>query len=238
MEKQEQIYEGKTKNLFSTDNPDVLIISYKDEIVSSTGEKKAVVADKGFINNQMSNQIFSILEKNGVPTHFIEEIGERESAIKKLSMLPLIVRVRNYASADFKNRTGVEEGKRFAAPILEFALKNEALNNPMINGYYVLAMEIATREEIDKITTYAFKINEVLEKYFSDIGIDLIDFKLEFGKDSEGNPVLADEISPDTCRLWDKETHEKLDKDRFSRDLGNVEEAYKEVYNRLKKSRE
>ena len=232
MEKLEQLYEGKAKKVFKTDSPDVLIVSYKDDATAFNGEKKGLIVGKGAINNRMTNHIFKILEKKGVPTHYIQELNDRETAVKKVSIVPLEVIIRNYAAGSFSKRMGVEEGVKFKTPILEFSYKNDELGDPFINGYYAIAMNLATQEEIDKIATYAFKVNEVLIEYFDSLGIDLIDFKIEFGRYGS-NIILADEISPDTCRLWDKQTHEKLDKDRFRRDLGNVEDAYKEVFKRL-----
>lgn len=233
MQKQEQIYEGGGKTIYSTEDPEILILSHKDELTSRRGEKKALIEGRGVINNRISAHVFRLLEKNGIRTHFIEEIAPNESAVKKLSPIPLIVRIRNYASKDVEEKIGIEEGRRFSSPILEFSYQNEELDHPMINGYYVLAMELASREEIDKIAAYAFRINQALEKYFAEKNMDLIDFKLSFGRDKEKEIVLTGEITPDTCRLWDKETHEKLDKDRFRRDLGNVEDAYREVYKRI-----
>ncbi len=232
MEKLEQLYEGKAKKVFKTGKPEVLIVSYKDDATAFNGEKKGTIVGKGAINNRMTNHLFKILEEKGVPTHYIKELNDRETAVKKVSIVPLEVIVRNYAAGSFSKRMGVEEGVKFKAPILEFSYKNDELGDPFINGYYAIAMNLATQEEIDKIATYAFKVNEVLIDYFGKLNIDLIDFKIEFGRYGS-DIILADEISPDTCRLWDKQTHEKLDKDRFRRDLGNVEDAYQEVFRRL-----
>ncbi len=232
MEKLEQLYEGKAKKVFKTEEPEVLIVSYKDDATAFNGEKKGTIVGKGAINNRMTNHLFKILEEKGVPTHYIKELNDRETAVKKVSIVPLEVIVRNYAAGSFSKRMGVEEGVKFKAPILEFSYKNDELGDPFINGYYAIAMNLATQEEIDKIATYAFKVNEVLIDYFGKLNIDLIDFKIEFGRYGS-DIILADEISPDTCRLWDKQTHEKLDKDRFRRDLGNVEDAYQEVFRRL-----
>jgi phosphoribosylaminoimidazolesuccinocarboxamide synthase len=232
MEKLEQLYEGKAKKVFKTGEPEVLIVSYKDDATAFNGEKKGTIVGKGAINNRMTNHLFKILEEKGVPTHYIKELNDRETAVKKVSIVPLEVIVRNYAAGSFSKRMGVEEGVKFKAPILEFSYKNDELGDPFINGYYAIAMNLATQEEIDKIATYAFKVNEVLIDYFGKLNIDLIDFKIEFGRYGS-DIILADEISPDTCRLWDKQTHEKLDKDRFRRDLGNVEDAYQEVFRRL-----
>ena len=230
MEKLEQLYEGKAKKVFKTEEPEVLIVSYKDDATAFNGEKKGTIVGKGAINNRMTNHLFKILEEKGVPTHYIKELNDRETAVKKVAIVPL--EVRNYAAGSFSKRMGVEEGVKFKAPILEFSYKNDELGDPFINGYYAIAMNLATQEEIDKIATYAFKVNEVLIDYFGKLNIDLIDFKIEFGRYGS-DIILADEISPDTCRLWDKQTHEKLDKDRFRRDLGNVEDAYQEVFRRL-----
>lgn len=232
MEKLEQLYEGKAKKVFKTGEPEVLIVSYKDDATAFNGEKKGTIVGKGAINNRMTNHLFKILEEKRVPTHYIKELNDRETAVKKVSIVPLEVIVRNYAAGSFSKRMGVEEGVKFKAPILEFSYKNDELGDPFINGYYAIAMNLATQEEIDKIATYAFKVNEVLIDYFGKLNIDLIDFKIEFGRYGS-DIILADEISPDTCRLWDKQTHEKLDKDRFRRDLGNVEDAYQEVFRRL-----
>ena len=232
MEKMELLYEGKAKKVYRTENPDVLIVDYKDDATAFNGLKKGTIAGKGAINNRMANHIFRLLEKEGVPTHLVEELSDRETAVKKVEIVPLEVIVRNVAAGSFAKKLGIEEGKKLLAPTLEFCYKNDELGDPMINDYYAIAIGVATREEIDKITEYVFKINEVLKAYFAGLGIELIDFKVEFGR-YKGEIILADEISPDTCRLWDSKTGEKLDKDRFRRDLGNVEDAYKEVYKRL-----
>lgn len=228
----ELLYEGKAKKVYRTENPDVLIVDYKDDATAFNGLKKGTIAGKGAINNRMANHIFRLLEKEGVPTHLVEELSDRETAVKKVEIVPLEVIVRNVAAGSFAKKLGIEEGKKLLAPTLEFCYKNDELGDPMINDYYAIAIGVATREEIDKITEYVFKINEVLKAYFAGLGIELIDFKVEFGR-YKGEIILADEISPDTCRLWDSKTGEKLDKDRFRRDLGNVEDAYKEVYKRL-----
>lgn len=232
MEKLEQLYEGKAKKVYKTENPDVLIVDYKDDATAFNGEKKGTIVGKGVINNRMSNYVMQLLEKEGVPTHFIEELSDRETAVKKVEIVPLEVIIRNVSAGSFAKKLGIEEGTKLLCPTLEFSYKDDALGDPMINSYYALALGIATQEEIDTITKYAFKVNEVLIKYFESIGIELIDFKIEFGRYHD-QIILADEISPDTCRLWDNETHEKLDKDRFRRDLGNVEDAYNEVFKRL-----
>lgn len=232
MEKKELLYEGKAKKVYTTEDPDVLIVSYKDDATAFNGQKKGTIVGKGAINNRMSNHVFRLVEKAGVPTHLIEELNDRETAVKKVEIVPLEVIVRNVAAGSFSKRLGVPEGTPFAAPTLEFSYKNDDLHDPFINSYYALALDLATQEEIDTISKYAFKVNEVMRNYFASLGIELIDFKIEFGR-FHGQIILADEVSPDTCRLWDKETHEKLDKDRFRRDLGNVEDAYNEVFRRL-----
>lgn len=232
MKKLDMLYEGKAKKVYTTDDPDVLIVDYKDDATAFNGEKKGTIVGKGAINNRMTNHVFKMLEKEGVPTHLVEELSDRETAVKKVSIVPLEVIIRNVSAGSFAKKMGMEEGIRFKCPTFEFSYKDDALGDPFINDYYALALELATREELDTITKYAFKVNEVLCKYFESLGIELIDFKIEFGR-YHGQIILADEISPDTCRLWDKETHEKLDKDRFRRDMGNVEDAYQEVFKRL-----
>lgn len=232
MEKREMLYEGKAKKVYATDNEDILIVDYKDDATAFNGLKKGTISGKGVINNKMSNHVMQILEKEGVPTHFVEELSDRETTVKKVSIVPLEVIIRNVSAGSFAKKLGMEEGKKLLCPTLEFSYKDDALGDPMINDYYAIAIGAATREEIDTIAKYAFKVNEVLCKYFLECGIELIDFKIEFGR-YHGQIILADEISPDTCRLWDVKTHEKLDKDRFRRDLGNVEDAYQEVFKRL-----
>ena len=232
MKKLDMLYEGKAKKVFKTDVEDVLIVDYKDDATAFNGLKKGTIVGKGVINNKMTNHVFRLLEKEGVPTHYIEELSDRETAVKKVEIVPLEVIIRNVSAGSFAKKMGMEEGIRFISPTLEFSYKDDALGDPMINDYYAIAIGIATREEIEQITKYVFKVNEVLCKYFAGIGIELIDFKVEFGR-YQGQIILADEISPDTCRLWDINTHEKLDKDRFRRDLGNVEDAYQEVFKRL-----
>ncbi|MGN0165068.1 MAG: phosphoribosylaminoimidazolesuccinocarboxamide synthase [Lachnospiraceae bacterium] len=232
MEKLEQLYEGKAKKVFKTDDPDVLIVDYKDDATAFNGLKKGTIVGKGIINNKMSNHVMQILEKEGVPTHYVQELSDRETAVKKVEIVPLEVIIRNISAGSFAKKLGMEEGIKLKRPTLEFSYKDDALGDPMINGYYAVAIGAATQEEVDKITEYAFKVNEVLIKYFAECGIELVDFKIEFGR-YHGEVILADEISPDTCRLWDINTHEKLDKDRFRRDLGNVEDAYQEVFKRL-----
>lgn len=232
MEKKELLYEGKAKKVYTTEDPDILIVDYKDDATAFNGEKKGTIVGKGAINNRMTNHVFRLLEKEGVPTHLVEELSDRETAVKRVEIVPLEVIVRNVAAGSFSKKLGIEEGKKLLCPTLEFSYKDDALGDPMINDYYAIAIGAATREEIDAITKYTFKVNEVLCKYFLELGIELIDFKIEFGR-YHGQVILADEISPDTCRLWDVKTHEKLDKDRFRRDLGNVEDAYEEVFHRL-----
>ena len=232
MKKLEMLYEGKARKVYTTDVEDVLIVDYKDDATAFNGEKKGTIVGKGVVNNRMTNHIFKMLEEKGIPTHLVEELSDRETAVKKVEIVPLEVIVRNVAAGSFSKKLGIEEGFRLLAPTLEFSYKNDALGDPMINDYYAIAIGAATREEIDRITELVFKINEILVAYFAEKNIDLIDFKVEFGR-YKGEIILADEISPDTCRFWDSETHEKLDKDRFRRDLGRVEEAYEEVYRRL-----
>ncbi len=232
MEKKELLYEGKAKKVYTTENPDVLIVDYKDDATAFNGVKKGTIVGKGVVNNRMTNHIFKMLEEKGIPTHFIEELSDRETAVKKVEIVPLEVIVRNVAAGSFSKKLGIEEGFRLLSPTLEFSYKNDELGDPMINDYYAVAIGAATREEIDKITELVFKINEILVDYFKSVKVDLIDFKVEFGR-YKGQIILADEISPDTCRFWDSETHEKLDKDRFRRDLGHVEEAYEEIYRRI-----
>lgn len=233
MEKKDLLYEGKAKKVFKTEDPNVLIVSYKDDATAFDGLKKGTIVGKGAINNRMTNHIFKLLEKKGVPTHLVEELNDRETAVKKVEIVPLEVIIRNFSAGSFAKKMGMEEGIKFSRPTLEFSYKNDDLHDPFINSYYALALNLATQEEIDTITKYAFIVNDVMQEYFGSLGIDLIDFKIEFGRMDDGTIILADEVSPDTCRLWDKETHEKLDKDRFRRDLGNVEDAYQEVFRRL-----
>ncbi len=233
MNKLDLLYEGKAKKVYNTDVEDVLIVDYKDDATAFNGEKKGTIEGKGVVNNRMANHVFKLLERNGVPTHLIEELSDRQTAVKKVKIVPLEVIVRNVAAGSFSKKLGIAEGTKLSIPTLEFCYKNDTLGDPMINDYYAIAIGIATREEIDIITEYAFKINEVIKSYFFEAGMELIDFKIEFGRLADGTIILADEISPDTCRLWDVNTHEKLDKDRFRRDLGNVSEAYNEVFKRL-----
>ena len=232
MEKLELLYEGKAKKVFKTDDPDLLIVDYKDDATAFNGEKKGTIVGKGVVNNRMTNHVFRLLEEKGVPTHYVQELSDRETVVKKVEIVPLEVIVRNVAAGSFSKNLGIEEGFQLLEPTLEFSYKDDALGDPMINDYFAIAIGAATREEIDRITELAFKVNDTLKELFLEMGIKLIDFKIEFGR-YKGQIILADEISPDTCRLWDVETNEKLDKDRFRRDLGNVEGAYQEVFKRL-----
>ena len=232
-EKKEQLYEGKAKKVYATQDPNVVIVSYKDDATAFNGLKKGTIVGKGVINNRMTNNLMRRLEAKGVPTHLVEELSDRETAVKKVSIVPLEVIIRNLSAGSFAKRYGVEEGIVFDAPTIEFSYKNDDLGDPLINTYHALALKLATAEEIALIKNYAFTVNELLKGFMKEIGIDLVDFKLEFGRTADGQIVLADEISPDTCRLWDEKTHEKLDKDRFRRDLGGAEEAYEEVMRRL-----
>lgn len=233
MEKKELLYEGKAKKVFATDTPDVLLVSYKDDATAFNGLKKGTISGKGAINNRVTNFMMRLLEKEGVPTHFIEELSDRETLVKKVSIVPLEVIIRNISAGSFSKRYGVEEGVVFAQPTIEFSYKNDDLGDPLINDYHALALGLATADEIETIKTLAFKVNAFLKDFFKKINVDLVDFKLEFGRLSDGTIVLADEISPDTCRFWDSDTHKKLDKDRFRRDLGGVEDAYLEIMKRI-----
>ena len=233
MEKKEQLYEGKAKKVFATEDPQLLIVQYKDDATAFNGLKKGTIVGKGIINNQMSNRLMAMLESEGVPTHFVKELSQRETLVKKVSIVPMEVIVRNIAAGSFSKRYGVEEGVVFDQPTIEFSYKNDELGDPLLNTKHALALKVATPEEIETIERYSLKINEVLKSCWLSCGVTLVDFKLEFGRLADGTIVLADEISPDTCRLWDSETHEKLDKDRFRRDLGGVEEAYAEIMKRL-----
>ena len=233
MEKKEQMYEGKAKKVFATDDENYCIVSYKDDATAFNGLKKGTIRGKGVVNNKMSNYLMKLLEKEGVPTHFAEELSDRETLVKKVSIVPLEVIVRNVAAGSFSKRFGVEEGTKLLCPTLEYCYKDDDLGDPMVNDYHILACGWASREELDTIAKYTFKVNECLIKFFKSINVDLIDFKIEFGKTADGKIILADEISPDTCRLWDADTHEKLDKDRFRRDMGGVEQAYEEMMKRI-----
>ena len=233
MEKTAQMYEGKAKKVFATDNPDYCIVSYKDDATAFNGLKKGTILGKGVINNRVTNHLMRLLEKNGVPTHYVEALNDRETLVKKVAIVPLEVIVRNIAAGSLSKRLGLPEGVKMKRTVLEFCYKNDDLGDPMVNQYHILAMEWATEEELKLISDYSLKINKILSDYLKEANIELIDFKLEFGKTKDGQIVLADEISPDTCRFWDSTTHEKLDKDRFRRDLGGVEDAYQEIMRRL-----
>mgnify|MGYP000857557422 CR=1 FL=1 len=233
MKKLQQLYEGKAKKVFATEDPRYVIVEYKDDATAFNGEKRGVIAGKGVINNKMTNYFMRLLAETGVPNHFVEELSERETLVRRVDIVPLEVIVRNIAAGSFSKRYGVEEGRVFKRPTLEFSYKNDDLGDPLINTYHVYALELATPAEVGLITEYAFKVNDFLKCTLAQCGITLVDFKLEFGKTPEGEIILADEISPDTCRFWDSKTGEKLDKDRFRRDLGNVEGAYQEMARRL-----
>lgn len=233
MKKLEMLYEGKAKKVYATEDENLVIVDYKDDATAFNGEKKGTIAGKGVVNNIMSNQMFQLLEKQGVPTHYVEQLSERETVVKKVNIVPLEVIIRNISAGSFAKRYGVEEGIVFDNPTIEFSYKNDALGDPLINDYHAMALGLATEQEIERIKDMSFRINEVMKKYFDSLNVILVDFKLEFGKTADGTIVLADEISPDTCRLWDKDTKEKLDKDRFRRDMGGVEEAYQEMFRRL-----
>ena len=233
MEQKEQLYEGKAKKVFATDDPELLSVAYKDDATAFNGLKKGTIVGKGVINNKMSNRLMAMLEKNGIPTHYVKELSDRETLVKKVSIVPLEVIVRNISAGSFAKHYGVEEGIVFDQPTVEYSYKNDALGDPLLNTSHALALKLATAEEIETIRTYALRIDELLKAFWKTCGVTLVDFKLEFGRLSDGSIVLADEISPDTCRLWDAATGEKLDKDRFRRDLGGVEEAYAEIMHRL-----
>ena len=233
MEKKELLYEGKAKKVYTTENPDVLIVDYKDDATALDGLKKGSVSGKGVINNKMSDYLFELLEKEGVPTHFVSELNDREALVRKVSIVPLEVIIRNISAGSFSKRYGVAEGIVSTEPTIEFSYKNDELHDPLINEYHALALGLATKEEIDRIKALAFKVNSILKDYFKKLNVKLVDFKLEFGRLPDGSIVLADEISPDTCRFWDADTNEKLDKDRFRRDMGGVEDAYREMMKRV-----
>lgn len=233
MQKKEQMYEGKAKKVFATEDKDYCIVSYKDDATAFNGLKKGTISGKGVVNNKMSNYLMRLLQKEGIPTHYVEELNDRETVVRRVSIVPLEVIVRNVAAGSFSKRLGVPEGTALKTTVLEYCYKDDALGDPMVNDYHILAMGYATKEELDTIADYTFKINNFLVDFFKKINVDLIDFKIEFGKTSDGKIILADEISPDTCRFWDATTHEKLDKDRFRRDMGNVEDAYQEMMNRI-----
>lgn len=233
MQKLEQLYEGKAKKVYATDDARYYIVDYKDDATAFNGEKKGTIIGKGAINNRVTNHLMQVLAKQGIPTHFVEELSDRETVVKKVSIVPLEVIVRNIVAGSLSKRIGVAEGHKLARTVLEFSYKDDELGDPLVNEYHILAMGWATEAELKQITDYALRINDILRAYLADLNIDLIDFKLEFGKTPAGELVLADEISPDTCRFWDSNTGKKLDKDRFRRDLGDVEDAYQEILNRL-----
>ncbi|MGM9671084.1 MAG: phosphoribosylaminoimidazolesuccinocarboxamide synthase [Oscillospiraceae bacterium] len=233
MKKTIQLYEGKAKKVYATDDENLVIVSYKDDATAFNGQKKGTIVGKGVVNNKVTNYLMQMLEAQGVPTHFVEQIDDRDTIVKKVSIVPLEVIIRNISAGSFAKRYGVEEGIVFDAPTIEFSYKNDDLGDPLINSYHALALGLATAEEIETIKTLAFRVNDVLKAFFKGVQVDLVDFKLEFGRLADGSIVLADEISPDTCRFWDSVTHEKLDKDRFRRDLGNVEGAYAEMLRRI-----
>ncbi|WP_324825466.1 phosphoribosylaminoimidazolesuccinocarboxamide synthase [Sinanaerobacter sp. ZZT-01] len=234
MKKLEQIYEGKAKKVFKTEEPKLYIVDYKDDATAFNGEKKGSIAEKGVVNNIMSDIIFAMLEKKGIPTHFVEKLSDRETLVKAVSILPLEVIIRNVAAGSFSKRYGVEEGRPLARTVLEFSYKNDDLGDPLINDDHILALELATEEQLETVRKYAYHVNDELKPFFLERGLKLVDFKIEFGL-YDGEVILADEISPDTCRLWDVKTNEKMDKDRFRRDLGNVEETYQDVLKRVEK---
>ena len=233
MEIKEMLYEGKAKQVFATEDPEIVMVHYKDDATAFNGLKKGTITGKGVINNQVTNFMMQKLEQAGVPTHFVQELNERDTLVKKVQIVPLEVIIRNISAGSFAKRFGVEEGIVFENPTIEYSYKNDDLGDPMINTAQALALKLATPAEIETIRTMAFKVNEVMKAFFQEVGVDLVDFKLEFGRLSDGTIVLADEISPDTCRFWDSKTHEKLDKDRFRRDLGGVEDAYVEMRRRI-----
>ena len=233
MQKLDQVYEGKAKKVFRTDDPELFIVDYKDDATALDGLKKGTIAGKGAINNQMTNRLMARMERAGIPTHFVRELSPRETLVKRVEIVPLEVIVRNISAGHFASRYGVEEGIVFDQPTIEFSYKNDDLHDPLLNSYHAIALKLATPAEIELIKRYAFAVNDALKAFWAACGVTLVDFKLEFGKAADGTIVLADEISPDTCRLWDSETHEKLDKDRFRRDMGGVEDAYTEIMKRL-----
>lgn len=233
MEKFGQVYEGKAKKVFATDDPEVYLVDYKDDATAFNGEKRGTIQGKGVINNRVTNHLMRLLEKDGIPTHFIEELSDRETLVRKVGIIPIEVIVRNIAAGSLSKRLGLPEGTKMHPTVLEYCYKDDALGDPMINDYHIAALGLATADELREIASVSFKVNQILGDYLRDLGIELIDFKLEFGRDSAGKVILADEISPDTCRFWDSKTGEKLDKDRFRRDMGGVEDAYHEVMKRL-----
>lgn len=233
MKKVEQLYEGKAKKVFSTEDPNYCIVSYKDDATAFNGQKKGTILGKGAINNRLTNYFMKLLEEKGVPTHFVEELSDTDAVVKKVKIVPLEVIIRNISAGSFAARYGVEEGIVFDEPTIEFSYKCDELNDPLMNSYHAIALKLATPQEIETIKAMAFKVNDVLKEFWKSVGVTLVDFKLEFGRLPDGTIILADEISPDTARLWDSKTGEKLDKDRFRRDLGGVEDAYQEVLRRV-----
>ena len=236
MKKIKKLYEGKAKIVYETEDKNYLVVEYKDDATAFNGKKKGKILEKGVVNNKVTNYLMQILEKENVHTHFVEEISERETIVKNVKIIPLEVIIRNISAGSFSKRYGVKEGIVFDSPTIEFSYKNDSLGDPLINEYHALALNIVSKNDINKIKDMAFKINDILKSYFKKLNVDLVDFKLEFGKTSEGEIILADEISPDTCRFWDSKTHKKLDKDRFRQNLGNIEEAYFEIMNRIIKN--
>ncbi len=236
MNKGAQLYEGKAKKVFATEDPELLIVSYKDDATAFNGLKRGTIEGKGVINNKMSNALMRLLEERGVPTHFVEELSDRDTLVKKVKIVPLEVIIRNISAGSFAKNYGVEEGIVFSSPTIEFSYKNDALGDPLLNEYHALALGLVTEDELEVIKRYSFMVNDILKEFWSSCGVTLVDFKMEFGRLSDGTVILADEISPDTSRLWDSETGEKLDKDRFRRDLGGVEDAYREIMGRLEKN--
>lgn len=232
MRKLEQLYEGKAKKVYATDDPDCVIVEYKDDATAFNGLKRGTIVGKGVVNNRVSNHLFQLLEKHGIPTHYVRELSDRETLVKKVHIIPVEVIVRNRAAGSLSKRLGLPEGMKLKTTVLEYCYKNDELGDPMVNEYHIYAMGLATKDEMERIADMSFKVNQILSDYLKDVNVELIDFKLEFGR-FNGQVILADEISPDTCRFWDTRTGEKLDKDRFRRDLGNVEEAYQEILHRL-----
>ena len=236
--KKDFIYEGKAKQVYSTEDPNLVIVYYKDDATAFNAQKRGTVADKGEMNNKISTLIFNYLIEKGIPTHYIETLNEREQLVKKVNIIPLEMVVRNYVAGSMAQRLGLEEGAKSPVTIFDICYKKDELGDPLINDHHAVLLGAATYDELKEMYAMTDKINEALKELYLKANLLLIDFKIEFGKDSEGNIILADEISPDTCRLWDKDTLKKLDKDRFRRDLGEVSEAYHEVYDRLLKALE
>jgi phosphoribosylaminoimidazole-succinocarboxamide synthase len=233
MEKTVKLYEGKAKKVYATSDKDLCIVSYKDDATAFNGEKKGTILGKGAINNRVTNHLMKLLEGNGIPTHLVQELSDTDTLVKRVEIVPLEVIVRNIAAGSLSKRLGIAEGVKFSSPILECCYKDDDLGDPMVNEYHIFAMNYATPEELKLISDYSLNVNKILSDYLADLGIELVDFKLEFGRLHDGSIVLADEISPDTCRFWDSLTHKKLDKDRFRQDLGGTEDAYNEILTRL-----